>query len=469
MFLEFSGLNCIFILLNTCLKTNKDDLCINFQLFIDYHYLCKLKYYWFFMVNKLLENEAFHVIHLKDYRKFLGYRFFMTAATMMQSVIVSWHLYSLTKNVLWLGLIGLVEVIPQVSVSLFAGHYVDLWNRKKIVLSTTFILLAGSAILAIYSFGGLRTFERLGSFPIFITIFLTGLSRGILMPAHTALLGQLVDKEHYANAATWNSAVWQIAAVTGPAIGGFVYGWFNPFVGYCSVFIIFLIAIVLISNVRINSPEVSAQEQQEPIFSRIRQGVRFVLDTPELWGAFTLDMFAVLFGGAVAMLPVFAADILHTEPEGLGFLRACPAIGAITMSCFLMFHPPLKNSGRTLLLVVLGFGLCMTGFAFSRVFWLSAALLVCSGLFDNVSVVIRGTILQLFTPDNMRGRVASVNSIFIGSSNELGAFESGVTAKLMGLVPSVAFGGLMTLLVVAVMAKVNPTLRRLSLKKQDPA
>jgi MFS family permease len=200
------------------------------------------------------------------------------------------------------------------------------------------------------------------------------------------------------------------------------------------------------------------------MFSRIREGIRFVVKSPELFGAFSLDMLAVLFGGAVAMLPVFASDILHVGPEGLGFLRACPAVGAIMMSFYLMFHPPVNNSGRTLLLCVAAFGVCMIGFAFSHVFWLSGLLLLLSGLFDNVSVVIRGTILQLYTPEHMRGRVASVNSIFIGSSNELGAFESGVAAKFMGLVPSVAFGGIMTLIVVAATAKINPVLRKLSLK-----
>jgi len=220
----------------------------------------------------------------------------------------------------------------------------------------------------------------------------------------------------------------------------------------------------MISRVQIKHIVNKALTADEDIFSRIREGIRFVLQSPELLGAFSLDMFAVLFGGAVALLPVFASDVLHVGPEGLGFLRACPAIGAIIMSFYLMFYPPVHNSGRTLLLAVSAFGLCMIGFAFSHWFWLSALLLLLSGLFDNVSVVIRGTILQLYTPEHMRGRVASVNSIFIGSSNELGAFESGVTAKLMGLVPSVAFGGIMTLIVVGTTAKINPVLRRLSLK-----
>jgi MFS family permease len=415
-------------------------------------------------MSGLFKGDAFTAVRNGNFRYFLGYRFFMTMATLMQSVIVSWHMYYLTHNVLWLGLIGLVEVIPQISISLFAGHYIDLWDRKKIVRNSTIILLIGSSILAIYSIESFHSFERLGIWPIFITIFLTGLSRGILMPAHTALLGQLVDKKDYANAATWSSANWQIGAVMGPALGGLIYGFSTITVAYSSIIFIYVISLYMISRVQIKHILNKALTADEDIFSRIREGIRFVLQSPELLGAFSLDMFAVLFGGAVALLPVFASDVLHVGPEGLGFLRACPAIGAIMMSFYLMFYPPVYNSGRTLLLAVSAFGLCMIGFAFSHWFWLSALLLLLSGLFDNVSVVIRGTILQLYTPEHMRGRVASVNSIFIGSSNELGAFESGVTAKLMGLVPSVAFGGIMTLIVVGTTAKINPVLRRLSLK-----
>lgn len=416
------------------------------------------------MSPKPLSHEAFQAIRYRNFRYFLGYRFFMTTATLMQSVIVSWHMYFLTKNVVWLGMIGLVEVLPQVSVSLFAGHYVDLWDKKKIIRFTTLLLLLGSAILTLYSIESFHSFERFGIWPIFITIFLTGLSRGILMPANTALLGYIVDKNHYANAATWNSANWHFAAVLGPALGGLVYAFSTISVAYSSVFIIYLISLAMVNGLKVEHVIRKLDSATEDMISRIGEGIRFVLKSPELLGAFSLDMFAVLFGGAVAMLPVYASDILHVGPEGLGFLRACPAIGSIFMSGYLMFNPPVHNSGRILLLCVAAFGLCMIGFAFSTFFWLSAILLILSGLFDNVSVVIRGTILQLYTPEHMRGRVGSVNSIFIGSSNELGAFESGIAAKFMGLVPSVAFGGIMTLIVVATTAKINPVLRKLSLK-----
>jgi hypothetical protein len=250
--------------------------------------------------------------------------------------------------------------------------------------------------------------------------------------------------------------------VGGPALGGLVYGFWGIVPAYCIVFGLFLLSFVLILNVRRYKPAM-VSSNTEGIFARIHEGFRFVFNNQVLLGAFSLDMFAVLFGGAVAMLPVFASEILKTGPEGLGVLRSCPAIGAIVMSVYLTFRPPLRNSGRHLLLAVLGFGLCMIGFALSTNFYLSGFLLILSGAFDNVSVVVRSSVLQLFTPDEMRGRVAAVNSIFIGSSNELGAFESGLAAKYMGLIPSVIFGGVMTLLVVTVAAKKAPKLRNLSI------
>jgi len=388
----------------------------------------------------------------------------MTMASLMQSVIVGWQIYDISHNVLWLGFIGLVEVIPQVSISLFAGHYIDLWNRRKIVRYTTLILILGSLILLIYSSNTAYFTAKFGILPVFFTIFLTGLARGVLGPAQVALLGQLVPRNLYANAATWNSANWQVAAVLGPAIGGMVYGFWGIIPAYSLVLGLYTLSFFMIIFIKAGKHEMV--ETTEGVFTRIRSGIDFVFKTPELLGAFTLDMFAVLFGGAVAMLPVFASDILKIGPQGLGLLRACPAIGATLMAFVLMFRPPMKETGKILFICVIGFGLTMIGFGLSKSFILSGVLLILSGAFDNVSVVIRGTILQLFTPDDMRGRVASVNSIFIGSSNELGAFESGVTAKLMGLVPSVVFGGIMTLAVVFTTIKINKPLRRLSLKNK---
>lgn len=411
-----------------------------------------------------LTGEAFAVIHVKNFRYYLLFRIFITMASLMQSVIVGWQIYDISHNVLWLGFIGLAEVIPQVSISLFAGHYIDLWNRSKIVKYTMLLLILGAVILLIYSSNVTYFSTKCGILPVFFTIFLTGLARGVLGPAQVALMGQLVPRNLYANAATWNSANWQVAAVMGPAIGGMVYGFWGIIPAYSLVLGLYSLSFFMIMFIKTGKHEIV--ETAEGVFTRIRSGISFVFKTPELLGAFTLDMFAVLFGGAVAMLPVFASDILKIGPQGLGVLRACPAIGATLMAFILMFRPPMRETGKILFISVMSFGLCMIGFGLSRSFIFSGVLLIMSGAFDNVSVVIRGTILQLFTPDEMRGRVASVNSIFIGSSNELGAFESGVAAKLMGLVPSVVFGGIMTLAVVVTTIKINKPLRKLSLRNK---
>lgn len=415
-------------------------------------------------MRKLFSNEAFDVLHVRNFRLFLAYRFFATSATLMQAVIVGWQLYDITKNPLSLGMIGLTEVIPQVSIALFAGHFVDIWDRKRIIFRTSFILLFGSLLLLGSSIDLEATRFLQGTLPIFVTVFLVGLTRGILMPAHTALLGQLVPRELIAGAATWGSTVWQVAAVTGPALGGLMYGFFGIVPAYILVFTFFLTCVILIYFIKSPGKVVQNPDRDERIFASIGEGIRYVFKNQVLLGAFSLDMFAVLFGGAIAMLPVFASDILKVGPEGLGILRACPAIGAILMSVILTFYPPVKNSGRKMLYSVAGFGICMIVFALSKSFYLSAACLLLSGSFDFVSVVVRSSILQLFTSNEMKGRVSSVNSIFVGSSNELGAFESGAAASLMGLVPSVVFGGVMTLIVVTVASFSAPKLRKLSLK-----
>jgi MFS family permease len=416
-------------------------------------------------MRNILSGEAFEVVNNRNFGLFLAYRFLMTVATLMQSVIVGWQLYNITKDVLSLGMIGLTEVIPQVGIALFAGHYVDIWDRKKIIFYTTFLLLVGSSILTIYSIPSFNIQQLLGVVPIFVTIFITGLVRGILMPANTALLGQLVRRDLLTAAATWSSTVWHIAAVTGPALGGLVYGFFGIVPAYVLVFIFYLLCTVILFFIQSPGKVVLLAGAVEGIFDRIKEGIHYVFRNSVLLSAFALDMFAVFFGGAVAMLPVFASDILKVGPEGLGFLRACPAMGAILMSIILTFKPPVSRSGPQLLYCVFGFGVCMIVFALSKSFLLSSFCLFMSGVFDNVSVIVRASILQIFTSDEMKGRVAAVNSIFVGSSNELGAFESGVAARFMGLIPSVVFGGVMTLLIVLVAAWKSPALRNLSLKE----
>jgi MFS family permease len=276
-------------------------------------------------------------------------------------------------------------------------------------------------------------------------------------------MAQIVPRELYTNSSTWNSTIWHIGAITGPAIGGLIFGFLGVKIAYITVIFMMLLAVILLTNIT-NKP-VPVTEDNETLFERLKTGLRFVFKNQILLATMSLDMFAVLFGGAVAMLPIFASEVLKVGPQGLGFLRAAPMIGAIVMSFLIAYRPPMVHAGKYMLIAVAGFGLSIIFFALSRNFYLSMGMLFLSGLFDNISVIIRATTLQLVTPDAMRGRVASVNSIFIGSSNEIGSFESGLAAKLMGLIPSVIFGGAMTLLIVGATAKAAPVLRRLNLRK----
>lgn len=411
----------------------------------------------------LVSEESLKVLKNKNFMFFLLYRFVLSAAAIMLSLVVSWQIYSLTKNVLLLGYMGLMELIPQISIALFAGYFIDLWDRKKILVYTTIGITIASAGLVLYSIPGFNLYSVLGIYPVFGIIVISGFMRGIQMPAHTALLGQIVDNDSMANAAAIGSASWQIAAVAGPAAGGMLYGFAGAVTAYSVIFALLFIACLLSLTLKIDRIKVTIKKE-EGVFDSIKEGLKFVFHNQYLLSSFSLDMFAVLFGGAVAMLPVFASDVLHTGPEGLGILRSAPAIGAILMSFFLASHPPVKHSGKYLLYTVFGFGLSMIAFAFSRSFVVSMIVLMMSGAFDNVSVVIRGSILQIFTPNEIKGRIASVDSIFIGSSNELGAFESGLAANYMGLIPSVVFGGIMTLIVVTIVAIKAPKLRKMSLK-----
>jgi MFS family permease len=295
--------------------------------------------------------------------------------------------------------------------------------------------------------------------PIYAVIFISGVARGFLQPARSALGAELVPRELYPNAVTWRSSAWQLADVAGPAIGGLVYGFGSAQAAYGLDAM--LMAVGVASLGRLRHPTRAGQSSSESFAESLATGIRFVRRQPVILGALTLDLFSVLFGGAVALLPVFAAEILFVGPEGLGMLRAAPAIGAVLMSLVMAHRPPLKRAGRTLLISVALFGFSMIGFGLSRNFLISTALLAVSGMADTVSVVVRSTLIQVLTPDHLLGRVAAVNAIFIGSSNEIGAFESGTAAKLFGTVPSVVLGGLATLAVVAVTAIRVPALRRL--------
>lgn len=372
--------------------------------------------------------------------------------------MVAWQIYELTRDPLSLGLIGLAEAVPFIGFALFAGHVADRTNRLRISLIALFVLLLCSLTLLGFTLRpGIITVERV--WPIYAVIFFSGIARSFLQPARSALGAELVPRELYPNAVTWRSSTWQLAEVVGPAIGGLVYGFGSARAAYTVDVALMGVGVLSLACMR-HAPK-RRVPVTESFLQSLNTGVRFVRGQPVVFGALTLDLFSVLFGGAVALLLVFAAEILRVGPQGLGILRAAPAVGAVLMSLVLAHRPPLQRAGRTLLVSVALFGLSMIGFGLSRDFFLSTALLALSGMVDTVSVVVRSTLLQVMTPDHLLGRVASVNAIFIGSSNELGAFESGTAARLIGTVPSVVLGGMATLLVVAITAVKVPALRRL--------
>ena len=410
-------------------------------------------------------NDPYAALRYKEFNIFLLVRFAMVFAWSMQFIVIEWQVYSMTKDPLSLGIIGLMEVIPAVSMALFAGHIVDQKEKRNLLIKCIFgfsVISFGLFILSLPSV--LETYEtKVILYGIYALVFLGGLVRAFLGPTIFSLIALIVPKKTYPNAATWSSTTWQMASVLGPALAGFSISFIGVHWSMCVIFgfsLIALTALFKISRKPILNPKIG-----EPVFQSLKEGLNFVFKTRAILGALTLDMIAVLFGGAVALLPIFAQDILHVGSEGFGVLRAAPAVGAaITMLGSTRF-PLHKNAGKKLLFAVFGFGICMIVFGLSTYFWLSVIALFLSGAVDGVSMIIRQTILQLKTPDNMRGRVASVNSMFVGSSNELGAFESGLTAKLMGTVTAVVFGGTMTLLTVGLTAIVSPGFRKLDLQK----
>lgn len=400
-------------------------------------------------------------------RGFLGllaYRLLAILSYQIVAVTVGWHVYQLTHDALSLGLIGLTEVIPYFCAALFAGYLVDHLPRRKLGMSAC-LGLAASALLLTAIAAGVVPAGAFGSatLVIYVAVALNGLVRAFLGPVNSALFSRVLKREHYARGAGISSVVMQAGLVLGPAIGGLMIAWNGKGTAYFVAACLAVAAAAAILTLRVTEP--AASIDRVPVFKGIGEGLRFVRKTQVVLGAQVLDMFSVLFGGAVAMLPAFIGDILHGGPQALGILRAAPAAGSVLTGLWLSRRPPGKDAGRLLLFAVAGFGLSIIGFALSTQLWLSAALLLLSGAFDGVSVVVRTTIMQLATPDHLRGRVASINGIFIGSSNELGAFESGLAAKLLGLVPSVIFGGSMTLAIVAATARFAPKLRRLNLRE----
>ena len=417
-----------------------------------------------------MASDAYAALRIPDYRRFLSMRLLMTLSIQIMSVSVGYFIFELTNDPLAIGMIGLSEAIPAIVVSLWAGHLADKYNRRNLLL-----FCIGLFVFCAFALFGLilsRDFleKSLLIAGIYGVIFITGIARGFFSPTNFAFLPQLVPPQVLPNALTWNSSTWEAASITGLGIGGLLYGFLGVSTAFGVMSALCLAAFLV--AMRIKPRPVPALDRQESALQRIAEGLSFVFRNKLILSAIALDLFAVLFGGAVAMLPVYAKDILKVGPQGMGVLRAAMSIGAISMAFFIAHRPLGKGSGKIMLACVAGFGLCIIGFGLSRSFWLSFFLLLLAGMFDEVSVYIRGSIIQLLTPERMKGRVSSVNSIFITSSNELGSFESGVAARAFGNVYSVVFGGCMTLLITGLAWWLSPPLRNLdvsTLKETDQA
>lgn len=414
------------------------------------------------MTNKHPQKkDPFESLRYPEFRNYILSRFFFILVLNMQATLISWKVYDLTKDPFSIGLIGLVEFGPAFLMAFYSGHVIDKSDKRSLLLRS----IIGNALLTgvlcffttDFAIGEYSEFWLL--FVIYSVVFAIGILRSFSGPSSFALVSQLVPKDNLPNATIWHSGSWQIGAVTGPALAGLLYASIG--ITY-TFYLMLLLMVIAVAGLFFISPKpFTGKRREEDFLESVKQGFRFVWRTKEVLGALSLDLFAVLFGGATALLPVFADQILKVGPEGLGMLRSAPALGAVVVLVMLTFRPLKKNQGRIMLMCVAGFGISIIVFGLSDMFWLSLMALFFSGLLDGISVIVRSTILQLKTPDEMRGRVAALNSIFIMSSNELGSFESGVAAKLLGTVPAVVFGGGMTLAVVVYTWLKAPTLRKL--------
>jgi MFS family permease len=405
-------------------------------------------------------SDSFASMRIREFRQFITGRFIFIMGLRMMGTVTAWWIYQLTKDPLSLGLIGLAEVIPAVSLALYAGHVVDKNDRRKMILRSVMFYALCTLVLLITSLlqEQIMLTTKIAIFILYTIFFFTGVIRAFSGPSFGAVIAQIVPIHLLANATTWSQGTWLSASVIGHALAGFLIAG----IGITDT-LVFITSIIILSIIffRTLSQKIPPEQAEKRTWESVKEGVRFVWTTKEILAALTLDLFAVLFGGAVALVPIFAADILKVGPIGFGWLNAAADFGAILIVLLLILFPLQKNQGKLLLIAVAGFGLSIILFGASQWFWLSFVALFASGLLDGISIVIRGTILQLKTPDHLRGRVMSVNSMFINSSNELGQFESGVAAKLIGTVPSVIFGGCMTMLVVAITWFKAPELRKL--------
>lgn len=397
------------------------------------------------------QHDAYAALRYPDFRRLIAGSFLFTIALLTQEVVIGYQLYVLTHQPLVLGLVGLAEALPFIALALFGGHVADRGNRKRIMRLALSFILAGSLLL-LWALQP-ETMQRLSTQTVLVIIYgviaALGFARGFLTPATNSLKPFLVPRELYPNSSAWSSAAWQAGAILGPMSAGFLYASIGLTGALIVVVVLIAAALYLFTSIRTTPPPPPPQSRDASLWDSLREGIRFVWDSKILLYSITLDLFSVLFGGVIALLPVYATDILKVGPEGMGMLRAAPSLGAMLTVLACTRFPPTHNAWRNLLIAIAGFGVATLVFAVSTNFALSLFALFLTGAFDSISVVIRGTILQVMPPDHLRGRVLSVNSIFVTSSNELGAFESGVAAQLLGTVPSVVIGGSITLLIVA--------------------
>jgi MFS family permease len=397
------------------------------------------------------KKDAYAALRYPEFRYFVAVQFLFTVAILIQEVLIGYQLYKITHDPLSLGFIGLAEAVPYICLALFGGYFADKRDKKVIVQICCFVMISCSLLL-LYSSYNLdnqlvsNNNQKTLIFTIYLTIFLMGVTRGFNAPAWSSLKPFLVPAQHYSNLATWSSQFWQSGAILGPALAGFLYVWLGLSGSLILVIILLIICFILVSL--ISKKPIQNTSNNTGVFESLKEGIDYVFKNKILLYSITLDMFSVLFGGVIAILPIFAEDILHVGAEGLGILRAAPGVGAVLTMFATAYFPPTNQAWRNMLIAVAGFGVATLVFALSTNFLISIIALFLTGAFDSISVVVRQTILQVLPPDNMRGRINSVNGIFVSTSNELGAFESGVAAKLLGTVTSVVFGGIMTLLTV---------------------
>jgi MFS family permease len=411
----------------------------------------------------MVKQDPYAALRIKQFNIFLVVRFLLVFGWSMQFIVIEWQVYSITKDPLSLGIIGLMEIIPAFSMALFAGHIVDQKEKRNLLaictaafslISLGLFLLTSDSIVGHWSTNSIL-------YSIYGLVFFGGFLRSFFGPTIFSLVALLVPKKIYHNAATWSTSTWKTASVSGALFGGFFISWIGVDKTLCLVFILVILSLIILFQIK--KQPILNKKIGEPVSESLKAGVKFVFQNKAILGVLSLDMIAVLFGGTVAILSVFAQDVLKVGPEGFGILNASISMGSIVTMFITTYIPINKNTGKKMLISVFVFGLSIIAFGLSSVFWVSILALFISGAADGISMVIRQTILQLKTPDDMRGRVSSVNSMFVGSSNELGAFESGLAAKILGPVVAVVFGGTMTLITVVATGALNPTLRDLDL------